>query len=71
MVDRISNDLSFFQEAVRLREQRQEVLSANIANADTPNYKARDFDFTQALKEAMGGAVVSAAGSTQSGRQYR
>jgi flagellar basal-body rod protein FlgB len=54
MVDRISNDLSFFQEAIRLRQQRQEVLSANIANADTPNYKARDFDFTKALKEAMG-----------------
>lgn len=54
MVDRISNDLSFFQDAIRLRQQRQEVLSANIANADTPNYKARDFDFTKALKEAMG-----------------
>lgn len=59
MVDRISENLSFFQEAIRLRQQRQEVLSANIANADTPNYKARDFDFTKALKEAMGEGSLS------------
>lgn len=54
MVDRIGEDFKFFQEAIRLRQQRQEVLAANIANADTPNYKARDFDFGSALKEAMG-----------------
>ena len=33
--------------------QRQEVLSQNIANADTPKYKARDIDFSQALKNAL------------------
>ena len=54
MVDRLESDFKFYQEAVKLRQQRQEVLSANIANADTPNYKARDFDFTAALKEATG-----------------
>src|SRR5690606_24541226 len=54
MIDRISDDLRFYQTAIGLRQQRQEVLSANIANADTPNYKARDFDFTSALKQAMG-----------------
>ena len=35
-----------------LRGQRQSVLAANIANADTPNYKAQDFDFAQALQNA-------------------
>lgn len=54
MVDRLESDFKFYQDAVKLRQQRQEVLSANIANADTPNYKARDFDFTSALKEATG-----------------
>ena len=34
--------------------QRQKVLSQNIANADTPNYKARDIDFGQAFQRAMG-----------------
>lgn len=35
-----------------LRGQRQSVLAANIANADTPNYKAQDFDFAKALQNA-------------------
>ncbi len=39
--------------ALRLRSQRAEVLSGNLANADTPNFKARDFDFHAALNNAM------------------
>ncbi|HWK70744.1 flagellar basal body rod protein FlgB [Pollutimonas sp. M17] len=54
MIDRIGDDLGFYQKAIGLRQQRQEVLAANIANADTPNYKARDFDFSSALEQAMG-----------------
>ena len=38
--------------ALKLRAHRNQVLSANIANADTPNYKARDVDFATALKSA-------------------
>ena len=38
--------------ALKLRAHRNQVLSANIANADTPNYKARDVDFASALKSA-------------------
>ncbi len=57
MTDRISQDLNFFQQSISLRAQRQEVLSSNIANADTPNYKARDFDFAQALRGAMDGRL--------------
>lgn len=53
MIDRIGEDLGFFQAAINLRQQRQEVLASNIANADTPNYKARDFDFGSALQGAM------------------
>jgi flagellar basal-body rod protein FlgB len=47
--------------ALDLRAQRTEVLSSNIANADTPNYKARDFDFAQALRNALGGSQAKAA----------
>lgn len=54
MTDRIGADLQFFQSAINLRQQRQEVLASNIANADTPNYKARDFNFSDALRNAMG-----------------
>lgn len=38
--------------ALKLRANRAELLAANIANADTPNYKARDIDFKHALKLA-------------------
>jgi len=38
--------------ALKLRANRAELLAANIANADTPNYKARDIDFKHALKQA-------------------
>lgn len=53
MLDRISEHFSFYQRAVDLRAQRQEILSSNIANADTPGYKARDFEFGQALASAQ------------------
>lgn len=53
MIDRLSQDFGFLQQAIALREQRQEVLSSNIANADTPDYKARDFDFKTAMENAM------------------
>ena len=48
--------LGFHQQALRIRDQRQQVLASNIANADTPNYKARDLDFKAALQGALKGA---------------
>jgi len=38
--------------ALQLRSQRTEVLAANLANVDTPNYRARDLDFKSALAAA-------------------
>lgn len=55
MVNKIDNAFSFQQQALGLRAFRQQVLAGNIANADTPNYKARDFEFAKALKEAVAG----------------
>jgi len=57
MIDRISDAFRFDQQALGLREQRQEVLSSNIANADTPNYKSRDFDFRAAMQGALEGRM--------------
>jgi len=54
MLSKIDQEISFAQTALGLRAQRQEVIASNLANADTPNYKARDFDFPTALKSAMG-----------------
>lgn len=41
--------LGIHQQALLVRSRRSELLSANLANADTPNYKARDIDFRQVL----------------------
>jgi flagellar basal-body rod protein FlgB len=44
--------------ALGLREARLDVLASNLANADTPNYQARDIDFAQALNDATNAANV-------------
>ena len=41
--------------ALTLRQKRMEILSSNIANAATPNFKARDIDFEGAFQQAMTG----------------
>jgi flagellar basal-body rod protein FlgB len=55
---------------INLRSYRQEVLASNIANGDTPGYKARDFDFAQALDGALasGSAAGSASGAAGAAR---
>jgi flagellar basal-body rod protein FlgB len=54
-MSRLDDALSFHQTALDLRSQRQAVIASNIANADTPNYKARDMNFGAALRGAMQG----------------
>ena len=56
MLDRLEASLSFYKNALDLRDKRQDVLSANIANSDTPGYKARDFDFRAELDRVLGAA---------------
>lgn len=52
MLNRITNQLDFNAEALKLRSERQRVLASNIANADTPGYQARDINFREALRDA-------------------
>ena len=71
-------------DALRVRSQRAETIARNLANADTPGFKARDLDFREALRAAgdpgalrlattsaghLGGA--GAAGAGESGLKYR
>ena len=42
--------LGFHASALQLRSRRNEMLASNIANAATPNFKARDLDFDTELK---------------------
>ena len=46
--------LGVHADALKIRGQRTEVLARNLANADTPGYKARDLDFRAALAQAGG-----------------
>jgi flagellar basal-body rod protein FlgB len=53
-------------QALSVQRQRMEVLASNLANADTPNYQARDIDFAKVLastQDAAGSSVSLAATS--------
>ncbi|MFM0324996.1 flagellar basal body rod protein FlgB [Caballeronia glebae] len=62
MLDRLDKEFAFGREALDVRAYRQELLSSNIANADTPGYKARDVEFSSALA----GALKQGGGATNS-----
>jgi len=60
-MNEIDRTLQFHQNALNMRAFRQQLLASNIANADTPGYKARDIDFAAALRNAEGGRTQSVA----------
>jgi flagellar basal-body rod protein FlgB len=68
MSSRLDEAMRFHQTALNTRAYRQQVIASNIANADTPNYKARDVDFREALTGALAGKSGSLALSTTSAR---
>jgi flagellar basal-body rod protein FlgB len=57
MSSRIDEMFQFQQVALNLRAARQELIASNIANADTPNYKAKDINFANALRGALAGTT--------------
>ena len=61
MIPKLTAALDFHAEALSLRAERQRLIASNIANADTPGYQARDFDFAAALRAASG---VGGSGTT-------
>ncbi len=61
MLDKLDGVLRFHGEALKLRARRQELLAANLANADTPHYKAVDFKFADALRAATADERPAAA----------
>ena len=53
------------QDALKVQSKRMEVLATNLANVDTPNYKAQDIDFKTALAQAGApGAALPLATTT-------
>jgi flagellar basal-body rod protein FlgB len=79
--------LGVHADALKLQSQRMEVLANNLANVDTPNYKARDIDFKAALAQAgspganlplattaaghLGGAASTGGVDTSAALKYR
>jgi flagellar basal-body rod protein FlgB len=61
MNDKIDQALGTQSAALALRVKRQQLIAANIANADTPGYKAVDVDFRRALKNALAQAGSASA----------
>jgi len=51
MFANLTSGLDFHSKALVLRAERQRVLASNMANADTPGYVARDFNFKEALSQ--------------------
>jgi flagellar basal-body rod protein FlgB len=75
-IDRI---FAVHEQALAVRSQRMEVLSRNIANAETPAFKAQDIDFRQTLKNTQKSAlqttdarhITHAADDSASSLKYR
>jgi len=75
----LDNALGVHAQALGLRSKRMEVLARNIANADTPHYKAKDVDFRSVLKQSREDALNSthnmhmkiAMEEDSSGEKYR
>ncbi|WP_425619525.1 flagellar basal body rod protein FlgB [Buchnera aphidicola] len=53
MFDKINHIFDFSQQALNVYAKRQEILSSNIANADTPGYKAIDIDFKNEFNKIL------------------
>lgn len=61
MAINLDSHLGIHAQALKLREQRTELLARNLANADTPGYQARDLDFRAALAATSAGQDSAAA----------
>ena len=62
---KLDNAFGLHEKALQLRSRRAEVLAGNLSNADTPNFKARDFDFAAVMQKQLVAPVRLAATQTK------
>lgn len=55
----LDNIFGVHEHAISVRSRRAEILASNLSNADTPNYKAKDIDFSEALEAAHGASEAT------------
>lgn len=67
MLNGIDAEFAVSEKVLALRGYRQQLLASNVANADTPNYKAVDINFAKALEMAGGGKGGFAMSRTSAG----
>ncbi len=65
MINRLTDGIGFQTQALMLRAERQRLLASNIANADTPNYQAKDMDFGKALRSVASATTGGSAALPQ------
>lgn len=65
MAINFDNALGIHPQALALREKRSEILASNLANADTPDYKARDLDFKTVFQQTLAGEASELKRSQQ------
>lgn len=53
MVNKIGSGVELYRQALNLRATKQAQIASNIANADTPQYLAKEFNFSEAMKAAQ------------------
>ena len=70
MIESLDKLFQFHQNALNVRAFRQQLLASNIANADTPGYKARDIDFAAALRDVTAGRAVAAVSLRASSEKH-
>ena len=63
----INSAFGVHEQAMHLQARRAQLLSQNLANSDTPGYKAKDIDFKDALKSVSDGNLETPLKATQTG----
>ena len=62
----LNNSFGIHEQAMHLQSRRAQLLSQNLANSDTPGYKAKDIDFSSYLKSMEKGKLERPLRATQS-----
>ncbi|MCH9639816.1 MAG: flagellar basal body rod protein FlgB [Betaproteobacteria bacterium] len=64
MNSKLDKAVNYLHQALNVRVARQELLSSNIANADTPSFKAKDIEFANVLNDRLSSSGVHKTGLT-------
>ena len=63
----IGEHLNFHASALQLRSRRNDILASNIANAATPNFKARDLNYDKQIRQVEGSGPLK----TTDGKHFK